>query len=61
MALATNEANWATDENKNERHKQAIKLAAERERLEKKWIKDGKKQILIPHPTSPKCFIVKFV
>lgn len=59
--LATRESNWATNESIKEHHKKAIQASKERKRYEKKLKAEGKKQVLIPHPTSPKCFIVKFI
>lgn len=58
--IAVNEANWATNESLKDHHKKAIELAKQRAKYEKKLVKEGKKQVLYPHPVHKKCFIVKF-
>ena len=56
-----NNENWVSNENLTAWRKSALKCSHDRLEHEKKLKKAGKKQVLIPHPTSPRCFIEKWV
>lgn len=59
VSASANE-NWVKEENVSHWKKKAIQLASERKKHEKDLLKQGKKQKLIPHPTSPRCQIMIF-
>lgn len=48
--------NWIKDSTLKEFKSQAIKLSAK-----EKADKEGKRQVTIPHPTSPRAVIIKYI
>lgn len=52
--------NWVKAEDNAYFKNQAHKLVEDRKRWERQQLKEGKKEVLIPHPTIPRTFIVKY-
>jgi hypothetical protein len=53
--------NWVKTDVLTDWQKRAKKFVEERKKWEQDQIKQGKKEVKIPHPTLKKTFIIKYI
>jgi len=53
--------NWVRTETLSDYQKQALRLVEKRKLWEREQLKQGKREVRIPHPTVDKTFIIKFI
>jgi len=53
--------NWASEVFTKDYHKIAKKLVEDRYKWEVEQVKQGRKEVRVPHPELPNTFIVKYV
>lgn len=53
--------NWVREEVLSDYHRRAINLAKRRKEWEEAQLREGKKEVLVPHEHLPRTYIVKYI